>query len=111
CEKVGRQMLLQGRLHGPESLSRELFVSALDLMDNQDLLVATFVPDEEPVEGQAPEGLVPEDASAEHADPGPGDLASRRLASAAYARDLVRRVRAIETMDASIRAEVTGVPH
>src|SRR5690606_3619310 len=38
CEKVGRQMLLQGRLHGPESLSRELFVSALDLMSNLGLL-------------------------------------------------------------------------
>ncbi len=29
CGGVGRQMLLQGRLHGPESLSRELFTSAL----------------------------------------------------------------------------------
>ena len=90
CEKVGRQMLLQGRLHGPESLSRELFVSALDLMANLGLLRA----DPPDTAGGAPrEGL-----------------ASRRQASAAYARDLVRRVRAIESMDASIRAEVTGVP-
>ena len=29
CGGVGQQMLLQGRLHGPESLSRELFASAL----------------------------------------------------------------------------------
>ena len=28
---VGQQMLLQGRLHGPESLSRELFAAALRL--------------------------------------------------------------------------------
>ena len=31
CGGVGRQMLLQGRLHGPESLSRELFSGALKL--------------------------------------------------------------------------------
>ena len=37
-------------------------------------------------------------------------LGARGEASAAYARDLVRRVRTIESMDASIRAEVTGVP-
>ncbi|HHU09196.1 MAG TPA: glycerol-3-phosphate 1-O-acyltransferase [Intrasporangiaceae bacterium] len=93
CEKVGRQMLLQGRLHGPESLSRELFLTALDLMDNQRLLVA------------------PADGDDTSADRTREDLASRREASAAYARDLVRRVRTIETMDASIRAEVTGVHH
>ncbi|MGE3289584.1 MAG: glycerol-3-phosphate 1-O-acyltransferase, partial [Pseudonocardia sp.] len=32
---LGQQLLLQGRLHGPESLSRELFASALRLADNQ----------------------------------------------------------------------------
>ena len=31
-------MLLQGRLHGPESLSRELFASALKLAANLDLV-------------------------------------------------------------------------
>jgi glycerol-3-phosphate O-acyltransferase len=35
---LGQQLLLQGRLHGPESLSRELFASALRLADNQGLL-------------------------------------------------------------------------
>lgn len=93
CEKVGRQMLLQGRLHGPESLSRELFISALDLMANLGLLVHE-----------------PGDAAGDDGDAGHEGLASRRQACAAYARDLVRRVRAIESMDASIRAEVTGVP-
>ena len=38
CGGVGQQMLLQGRLHGPESLSRELFASALKLAANQDLI-------------------------------------------------------------------------
>src|SRR5215469_15451996 len=37
CGGVGRQMLLQGRLHGPESLSRELFSSAVKLAANLDL--------------------------------------------------------------------------
>lgn len=98
CGKVGRQMLLQGRLHGPESLSRELFVSALDLMSNLGLLT----------------GPAPESKSAERREQGEGgpaneSLAERREASAAYARDLVRRVRTIESMDASIRAEVIDV--
>ncbi len=40
CAAVGQQMLLQGRLHGPESLSRELFGSALKLAANHDLVDA-----------------------------------------------------------------------
>lgn len=103
CEKVGRQMLLQGRLHGPESLSRELFVSALDLMANQGLLTTEGAGGRADHDGRHPgvrDGI---------ADVRPS-LGSRRQASAAYARDLVGRVRTIESMDASIRAEVTGVP-
>ncbi|MEU8897907.1 glycerol-3-phosphate 1-O-acyltransferase [Nocardia sp. NPDC048505] len=38
CVKVGRQMLLQQRLHSPESVSTELFTSALKLADNHGLL-------------------------------------------------------------------------
>ncbi len=38
CVAVGQQMLLQARLHGPESVSSELFASALQLADNQGLL-------------------------------------------------------------------------
>lgn len=38
CAAVGRQMLLQARLHGPESVSYELFSSALQLADNRGLL-------------------------------------------------------------------------
>jgi glycerol-3-phosphate O-acyltransferase len=80
CEAVGRQMLLQGRLHGPESLSRELFSSALKLADNHDIV-----------------------------QPGGADLAVRREQSASYVRDLVARVRTAESLDASLRTEVTSV--
>ena len=80
CEAVGRQMLLQGRLHGPESLSRELFSTALKLAENHDLL-----------------------------QPGSEDLTARREQSASYVRDLVARVRTAESLDSSLRAEVTGV--
>ncbi|MCD2098256.1 glycerol-3-phosphate 1-O-acyltransferase [Rhodococcus rhodochrous] len=38
CVAVGRQMLLQRRLYGPESVSSELFASALDLARNRGLL-------------------------------------------------------------------------
>ncbi|MGI8559034.1 MAG: glycerol-3-phosphate 1-O-acyltransferase [Solirubrobacteraceae bacterium] len=38
CLGVGRQMLLQGRLHSTESLSQELFASALQLAANRDLV-------------------------------------------------------------------------
>src|SRR5262249_3777531 len=37
CGGVGQQMLLQGRLHGPESLSRVLFSSAVRLAADLDL--------------------------------------------------------------------------
>ena len=40
CEAVGKQMLLQGRLHGPESLSRELFGAAIQLAENHGLMRA-----------------------------------------------------------------------
>ncbi len=80
CEAVGRQMLLQGRLHGPESLSRELFRTALQLAENRDLL-----------------------------EPGGEDLAARREQSASYVRDLVARIRTAESLDTSLRAGVSGV--
>ncbi|WP_431957634.1 glycerol-3-phosphate 1-O-acyltransferase [Nocardia lijiangensis] len=38
CVSVGRQMMLQQRLHSPESVSTELFGSALKLADNRGLL-------------------------------------------------------------------------
>jgi glycerol-3-phosphate O-acyltransferase len=80
CAGVGRQMLLQGRLHGPESLSRELFSNALKLAGNLDLT-----------------------------GPGGEELARRRRAFAARLRDLVARVITIDEIDAASRREVAGV--
>jgi glycerol-3-phosphate O-acyltransferase len=80
CGGVGRQMLLQGRLHGPESLSRELFSSALKLAANQDLI-----------------------------GPGGEELARARQAFAARLRDLVARLILIDEIDATSRQEAVGV--
>jgi glycerol-3-phosphate O-acyltransferase len=80
CGGVGQQMLLQGRLHGPESLSRELFTSALQLAANLDLL-----------------------------DPGREELARRRQEWAAQVRDVVGRVGVIDELDAAARRETVGV--
>jgi glycerol-3-phosphate O-acyltransferase len=80
CAGVGQQMLLQGRLHGPESLSRELFASALKLATNRDLV-----------------------------DPGREELRERRAAFAAQLRDTVGRVTEIDEIDARRRREAAGV--
>ena len=80
CGGVGRQMLLQGRLHGPESLSRELFSSALKLAANQDLI-----------------------------GPGGEELARGRRALAARLRELVGRLIVIDEIDATSRQEAVGV--
>jgi glycerol-3-phosphate O-acyltransferase len=80
CGGVGQQMLLQGRLHGPESLSRELFATALQLARNLDLL-----------------------------DPGREELARRRQEWAAQVRDAVGRVVVIDELDAAARRESVGV--
>ncbi|UOY01663.1 glycerol-3-phosphate 1-O-acyltransferase [Blastococcus sp. PRF04-17] len=80
CGGVGQQMLLQGRLHGPESLSRELFATALQLAGNLDLV-----------------------------DPGREELARRRQEWAAQVRDVVTRVAVIDELDAAARRETVGV--
>jgi glycerol-3-phosphate O-acyltransferase len=80
CSGMGQQMLLQGRLHGPESLSRELFASAMQLARNLDLV-----------------------------DPGREELARRRQEWAAQVRDVVRRVVVIDELDAASRRESVGV--
>jgi glycerol-3-phosphate O-acyltransferase len=85
CSGVGQQMLLQGRLHGPESLSRELFGSALKLAANRDLLGCE------------------DDRSARE------ELAQRRHAFAAQLRDVVSRVIRIDEIDAESRREAVGV--
>ena len=81
CGGVGRQMLLQGRLHGPESLSRELFSGALKLAENLDLT------------GSRRRRSWPR----------------RRQEFAARLRDLVARVITIDEIDAASRREVVGV--
>ncbi|MFC5139531.1 glycerol-3-phosphate 1-O-acyltransferase [Actinomycetospora rhizophila] len=86
CAAVGQQLLLQGKLHGPESLSRELFASALRLASNRGLLAPNTAP----------------------ADGGP-DLATRRRAFAAEIRGVVERVVAIDETDATNRQESAGV--
>jgi glycerol-3-phosphate O-acyltransferase len=80
CGGVGQQMLLQGRLHGPESLSRELFSSALKLAANLDLI-----------------------------GPGGEELAQSRRAFAARLRDVVERLIVIDEIDAACRREAIGV--
>ena len=80
CHGVGQQMLLQGRLHGPESLSRELFASALKLAANLDLL-----------------------------GPGADDVAQRRRAFAGRLHDDVARLILIDEIDAAGRQEAIGV--
>jgi len=80
CAGVGQQMLLQGRLHGPESLSRELFASAVKLAGNLDLL-----------------------------GPGGGDLTQRRREFAGRLHDDVARLIVIDEIDAASRREAIGV--
>jgi glycerol-3-phosphate O-acyltransferase len=73
-------MLLQGRLRGPESLSRELFRNALKLAANQDLI-----------------------------GPGDEELAARRRAFAGRLRAPVARLIVIDQIDATSRQEAVGV--
>jgi glycerol-3-phosphate O-acyltransferase len=80
CGGVGQQMLLQGRLHGPESLSRELFSSAVKLAANLDLI-----------------------------GPGGDELARRRRDFAARLRGVVARLIMIDEIDAARRQEAVGV--
>ncbi|MCM6773002.1 glycerol-3-phosphate 1-O-acyltransferase [Nocardia sp. CDC159] len=74
CLAVGRQMLLQQRLHSPESVSSELFATALKLADNHGLL--------------HPDGT---------------DLAARRTAFAAELRTIGARITRAAALDPSHR--------
>ena len=80
CGGMGQQQLLQGRLHGPESLSRELFAGALKLAANRDLV-----------------------------DPGREELAQRRREFAQQQCSVVASVIRIDEIDAAQRREVVGV--
>ncbi|WP_040788493.1 glycerol-3-phosphate 1-O-acyltransferase [Nocardia paucivorans] len=81
CVSVGKQMLLQQRLHSPESVSTELFTSALKLADNYELL--------EPAD--------PESAAAR------AELAARRIEFAERLRDIGKRISRVATLDPSNR--------
>ncbi|GAA4853987.1 glycerol-3-phosphate 1-O-acyltransferase [Actinomycetospora corticicola] len=87
CLAVGRQLLLQGRLHGPEALSRELFASALRLAGNRGLVTLPDDPTPEVLTG----------------------LATRRQEFADEIRAVVGRVVRIDETDARNRQESTGV--
>ncbi|WP_067531060.1 glycerol-3-phosphate 1-O-acyltransferase [Nocardia crassostreae] len=78
CLQVGKQMLLQQRLHSPESVSSELFGSALRLADNHGLLT------------------LGEDAA---------DLAARRMRFAAELRAIGGRISRAATLDPSNRMD------
>ena len=74
CVRVGQQMLLQARLHSPESVSSELFTSALKLAENRNLV-----------------------------KPGGSELSTRRAEFAEELRSLSARIDRAESLDASNR--------
>ena len=75
CTAVGRQYLLQKRLHHPECVSNELFTNALSVADNRGLLAPGDIP----------------------------DLAGRRQAFAAEAAAAVSALEAIGMLDRRVR--------
>jgi len=93
CAAVGKQLLLQGRLHGPESLSRELLSSALRLARNR---------------GLAGEASGP-DAAARRDAPVPSDVVRGRTQFCAEVRGVVDRLVHIDETDARNRQESAGV--
>jgi glycerol-3-phosphate O-acyltransferase len=103
CSAVGQQLLLQGRLHGPEALSRELFASALRLAGNRGLV-------EVPTTASAADaGDAAERSSTIDVDASRADLLARRRAFADEVRAVVGRVVRIDETDARNRQESTGV--
>lgn len=76
CVAVGKQMLLQNRLHSTESVSSELFTTALRLADHQ--------------------GLVESDGE---------DLANRRMAFVEELREIGKRVSLAASLDMSNRKD------
>ncbi|HYF26192.1 MAG TPA: hypothetical protein VD931_10680, partial [Baekduia sp.] len=79
CLGIARQMVLQGRLHGAESVSRELFGGALRLAANRDLV-----------------------------DPGREEVRLAREAWRDEVRDVIDRLRTIEQLDRAQLEEVLG---
>jgi glycerol-3-phosphate O-acyltransferase len=77
CLGLGRQWLLQGRLHSAESISQELFGAALQLAANRDLL-----------------------------DPGREELRERRVAFADEVREALAHAKEIGAIDSDMLREV-----
>ncbi|MEE8558163.1 MAG: glycerol-3-phosphate acyltransferase, partial [Myxococcota bacterium] len=75
CLGLGRQYVLQQRIRSPESVSKVLFQTALELARNRDLV-----------------------------EPGATDLRERREAFAEELRGVVRRIEAVDALAASRRA-------
>ncbi|WP_149361842.1 glycerol-3-phosphate 1-O-acyltransferase [Lolliginicoccus suaedae] len=93
CVRVGQQMMLQGRLHGPESVSTELFATALKLAANLGLIAG------------------PNDAGA--AEPGGGNeegagIGVLRRELAGTLATAVARIRLAEALDPSNRKALPG---
>jgi glycerol-3-phosphate O-acyltransferase len=82
CVAVGKQMKLQQRLHSPESVSTELFTSALKLADNYGLLEAAA--DDDPEQSRA-------------------ELLQRRIEFAERLRDIGTRIAQAAALDPSNR--------
>ncbi|WP_354699387.1 Glycerol-3-phosphate acyltransferase [Paraconexibacter sp. AEG42_29] len=72
CLGVGRQLLLQGQLHGPESVSQELYAAALQLAQNRDVV-----------------------------DPGRDEVREARLAFLAEIEEVLERVAYIGKLDSA----------
>lgn len=81
CLGVGRQHLLQGRVHGGESVSRELFDAALRLAANRDLLA-----------------------------PGGADVRRGRLAWLSQVEEVVARLRTLDELESVTRRTVLDGP-
>jgi glycerol-3-phosphate O-acyltransferase len=77
CMGYGRQMLLQGRLHAPEAVSRELFATAMRQAANRDIL-----------------------------DPGRDEVAAGRQAWYDEVCDVIDRLKTVEQLDSALLEEV-----
>jgi glycerol-3-phosphate O-acyltransferase len=82
CLDVGRQMLLQGRILQPEAVGRELFLAALRLAENRDLV-----------------------------DPGRDEVAERRRAWLAEVEDVIRDLEELRRMDETRQDQVLRDDH
>lgn len=79
CQGIGKQHVLQGHVHGAESVSRELFASAMKLAANRDIL-----------------------------DPGREEVRDGRRAWVAELEEVITRLRTIDGLDQRLLEGVLG---